>query len=403
MEDATPPLTMDQARLRASTALRSQSLDRAMELATPPQLAAMLAVGLGRSGRDTDAARVPTSNEAAPVGGPAASTSLDHSETSVKSDVEKFLAEKPQPKNSPDLALDAGSLSSRFRHSGWWSIRSRIFDSLKRVGASSSRIASFANCGNASWVQRSCVDETRFRLSCNHCHDRLCTPCANQRSFQLSEALMATIAGRPVTFITLTLSGKGETLGELIDRLYKHFRHLRQHPLWDEAVTGGAAFLEIKYSDKAKRWHPHLHIICEAKYIEQGQLSKAWHSITKDSFIVDIRKVRDTETTARYVTKYASKPLNMSFANSPDLLDAAVLAMKGRRLCLCFGSWYGTPLDALEDTTLADDLVDAGDWTNYMPLEEVLSRASSGDEYCTKMLISANAEARWRSMLTPGP
>jgi len=353
----------------------------------------------GGSGAEPSAAPNPgpsPSSEALP---PPADTSLDTTETSVGDAVEAFLAQKPDG-DYDRLCLDIWLKNSaiRFRHAGWWDIRKKIFNSLKRTGQSGSRLSSFASCGGNSWVQVNKEDASRLRLSCNHCHDRLCTPCANQRSFRLTEALKAQIDGKQLTFITLTLCGKKEPLSELIDRLYRHFRSLRAHPIW-EKVSGGAAFLEVKWSDKAMRWHPHLHIICEARFIDQGELSSVWRGITKDSFIVDIRKVRDSDVTARYVTKYASKPLNMSFANTPALLDEAVLALKGRRLCLCFGTWYGTPLDAAEDTEFADDLIDAAGWTNLRPLEEIIDLANGGDAESINIIRVLGAEAKWIQQL----
>ncbi len=210
---------------------------------------------------------------------------------------------------------------------------------------------------------------------------------------------MGLIEGKATSFITLTLCGKGEPLKDLIDKLYKSFRALRNHPTWTEVVWGGAAFLEIKYSDKSRRWHPHLHVIADMKFLSQAELSDVWRGITKDSYIVDIRKVRDSETTARYVTKYASKPLNTSFSNSPKLLDEALLALKGRRLCLCFGTWYGTPLDALEDTDLADDLTDAGEWQMIASLSMIIADANAGDAQARLMLIACGGETKWRASL----
>lgn len=329
------------------------------------------------------------------------SSSLDTSETSEKNPVEAFLSAGPAPKIDAEIHLDELSWTARFRHSGWSVIRRRIFDGLQRTGQSTSRQSSFANCGNASWVQHNIEDPSRLRLSCNHCHDRLCTPCANLRSFRIEQALLKLIEKKSSTFITLTLAAGNDRLSDKLDRLYRSFKALRNHPLWEDAVSGGAAFLEIKWSDKSQRWHPHLHIVCESKYMAQHELSRAWHSITKDSFIVDIRKVQDAVKAGGYICKYASKPLNSSFSNTPALLDEAITALKGRRLCICFGTWYGTPLDLAEDETLADDLVDAGEWTNIIPLEDLLHSAASGDKRAMQMIVALNVEAKWRQALTP--
>lgn len=330
-------------------------------------------------------------------------TSLEHSETSENpSTVQAFLAAKKDG-GVQECILDESSWSARFHHAGWASIRRRIWESLVRTQQAPSRLCSFGSCGSACYVQQSDIDASRFRLSGSRCNDRLCTPCANARSRRIQEALLAQMGGEGCLFITLTLCGRGEALAELIDRLYRHFKALRNHPTWSERIQGGAAFLEVKWSDKAQRWHPHLHIVADGRFVPQDQLSLAWRSISKDSFIVDVRRVRDQEACGRYVAKYASKPLNMSFGNTPRLLDEAVVALKGRRLCLCFGSWYGTPLSYAEDETLADDLVDAAGWHSFFPLEDILRQAAEGDAWSQSVLRSAGVEARWRSSLTAGP
>lgn len=331
-------------------------------------------------------------------------SSLDTQETTVRGDFDRFWAEKGSKEEfftAP--VLDEQSKSARFRHGGWWTIRRMVWKSLHRTQASSGRAASFGCCGSYSWIEQSDECSTSFRVRHNRCNDRLCTPCANARSARVKEALFNIVGNKPVTFITLTLCGKNEPLSDLVDRLYKHFRALRLHPLWDENVRGGAAFLEIKWSDKAQRWHPHLHILADAKFIEQGLLSQAWRSISRDSYIVDIRRVKNIEVAGHYVTKYASKPLNMTFASSPDLLDEAVRALKGRRLCLCFGEWYGTPLNSSEDEDL--DLDGKEKFHAFCPLEDLLDKATSGDRAAIDILKLAGLETLWRGLVlgTPPP
>lgn len=209
---------------------------------------------------------------------------------------------------------------------------------------------------------------------------------------------MAQIGERPVSFITLTLCGKGESLTELLDRLYEHFRALRLHPTWADKVRGGAAILEIKHSAKANRWHPHLHIIADADFIDKGELSNAWRSITKDSFIVDISRVKNVDVTGSYVCKYASKPLDTSFTGDAGLLDQAMEAMKGRRLCFCFGTWYGTALQNAKDADLADDMIDAGGYESFAFVSEVFDAAAHGDANAIALIRSTpGAEIRWTS------
>lgn len=333
---------------------------------------------------------------------PPSGTSLDTKESSVKNDLIRDFLERSGVSETI-VANPWASSAVTFRHAGWRRQRDQVHAAMIRTGQSASRISSFCACGACSWLQRrEKPDGTlEHRISTSTCNDRLCTPCANTRSWRLQLALKSRMNSKRLSFITLTLAGKDQGLTEKLDRLYKHFRALRAHPLWAEKVEGGAAFLEIKYNDKAKRWHPHLHIICEAGYIDQGELSDVWRGITRDSYIVDIKRVKDHAGAAAYVTKYASKPLNTSFSASTDLLDEALQALVGRRLALTFGTWYGTDLDIDSESLLNEGDEFGNPWENILPLETIIDGANAGDEYFRGLLIKAGVEARWRASLTP--
>lgn len=348
----------------------------------------------------------PGEEAAADEGGalPPVSTSLDTTETTVNDPIRAFLAEKPAAKIDYETKLWQTSAES-FRHSGWRGIREKVFGALKRTGQSASRICSFASCGNGCSVQRRemKLGGYEYRICGSCCHDRLCTPCAATRAWRVQLALRNLMEGKRLSFITLTLAGQNESLSDKIDRLYKGFRALRLHPLFADAVRGGVAFLEIKHSAKAGRWHPHLHLICEAGYIDQGELSNVWRGITKDSFVVDIRRVKEEAQAASYVTKYASKPLNTSFCHDPALLDESVLALKGRRLVFAFGEWYGEALDIDADSLLDEGEEGSESWVNFMPLDMLLEQCNSGDRDSIAILIKAGGETAWRRSLDSGP
>ncbi len=330
------------------------------------------------------------------------SSSLDTTETSVKSHVEAFLSEKPAEESSAKIGLwDTSSV--RFRHSGWRGIREQVHAAMIRTEQTPSRVNSFCTCGTGSWVQRRQVKLTggfEYRIKASCCHDRLCTPCAAVRAWKLQLALKARMAdARSLSFITLTLAGAGEGLADKIDRLYKGFRALRVHPIW-EKCSGGVAFLEVKHSAKAGRWHPHLHLICESGYIDQGELSDAWKSITRDSFVVDIRRVKEQSQAAVYVTKYASKPLNSTFFSDSKLLDEAVVALKGRRLVFAFGTWFGEGLDLDSDSLLDEGEENEAEWENCMPLEVCIDQANGGSAFDREIIIKCGAETAWRLSLS---
>ena len=72
----------------------------------------------------------------------------------------------------------------------------------------------------------------------------------------------------------------------------------------------------------------------------------------------------------QYITKYASKPLNNTFLNHANLLDEAVLALRGRKLALTFGSWRGVLLWNPPDTS---------GWEFVTSLNTLIETAANGD------------------------
>lgn len=227
---------------------------------------------------------------------------------------------------------------SQFRHGGWATARRRIYQALLNTGQSCRRIQNFCDCGSALWLN---ADGSELVLTCNRCHDRLCAPCQKERQAAVVEGVLLRChdAEERLRFMTLTLKHSDTTLSLQIDRLITCFRLLRRHPSVATAMIGGAWFLEVKLDKNGVRWHPHLHVIVEGGYIDQKTLSKAWYESTGDSYIVDIRIVGNVADRARYVTKYATKPLHAEVVRVPAKLEEFVRAIKGRRLYQCFGSW----------------------------------------------------------------
>lgn len=264
-----------------------------------------------------------------------------------------------------------------FRHSGWSADRDRIRAALVDAGVPDTRLAHWDLCGSHPWIARSQSDPDIYRIHADFCHDRFCKPCASLRSRTVATNLADKIANRKHRLITLTVRSDQHPLQELVDLLYCSFARLRRTPLWKARIRGGAAFLEIKYNNRQERWHPHLHIIAEGQFIPQQQLSEHWHRITKTSYIVDVRLIRDGDQAAAYVAKYASKPLSNSYLRNHPRLCEAVLALAGRRLCLTFGAWrrwrlLETPKD--------------GPWTYIGSLRSVVAEARDGSAWHLDLL-----------------
>ena len=309
------------------------------------------------------------------------SSSLDAPETSVSADVARVVKAvggtlaRTNPVDTPydfDDAPDmsALTLSQSFKHSGWHLRRLQVWKAFHYMGVKRHRRAAFENCGNECYVLRSRTNPQDVRLASNACRDRFCLPCAQRRSREIAVNIQRLVQPGRVRFVTLTLKHNASSLKTSLDRLYGCFRKLRQSKLWKATQTGGAAFLEVKRSKDGNHWHPHFHVITQGKFIDQTQLRKEWHRITTDSFIVDVRAVRDANTVTQYVTKYASKPFDPSLWSNNDVLCEAISAMRGVRMVLAFGDYK---------QCLVRTKPSADDWETLGTLESVAWAAIRGD------------------------
>ena len=280
--------------------------------------------------------------------------------------------------------LPPGTLARRFRHNGWQQVRTIVYKALYATGQSLARYNAFSECGHGAYVLRSVDNPNRYRLAGSTCHDRFCTPCATERSRTIATNVAARLGTNGCRFLTLTVREGADGLRPAIAHLYASFRRLQRKQFWSARVTGGVAFLEIKWNEPSQRWHPHLHCLLHGKYIPHAEIKKHWHAITGDSYIVDIRPCKGVAAITRYVCKYASKPLNMTYANDFERLCEAVVALKGKRICITFGSWK---------SVLLTDHADEDGWEQLESLASVIARAAQGQVDARAILHSLDARA----------
>lgn len=294
--------------------------------------------------------------------------------TSVHPPESKCTASFPGRVHTP---CPTETAASRWRHNSWKDTRDRIYESLQRTYQSANRLAAFESCGDRLYVLQHKQDPERVVLAGSGCHDRFCLPCANARSRLIAQRVLCRLGGQRARFLTLTLKTGNEPLVESLDRLYAGFAALRRTRAWKEHVDGGVAFLEVKWMPAGLRWHPHLHCLLQGRFFPHPLIKAEWLRITGDSDIVDIRPVACERQAASYVTKYASKPFNTTFTHEPDLLDEAILAFRGRRLALTFGTWRGYRLTTpLEET----------EWICLGSLDSFLADAGAGDRLKARLL-----------------
>jgi hypothetical protein len=201
----------------------------------------------------------------------------------------------------------------------------------------SHRAEQFLECRQWAWFAR---HETTgmVKVIANSCHLRWCPICAEAKSHLITGNIKDWLEGiRRPKFFTLTVAASNEPLAVQITRLYKQFRSFRNHKSIKNAVRGGIWFFQITYRPKSKTWHPHLHCVLDANYISQRILSLEWLATTGNSFIVDIRAVKDNHKAANDVARYSSRPCSLS--NFKNIDNTEIFSVfHGKRLCGSFGT-----------------------------------------------------------------
>lgn len=279
-----------------------------------------------------------------------------------------------------------------FRHSGWRIERERVTRALQAAHVKDSRLDRFMNCGGDCVVEYS-PSTRRHRLRANYCGDRFCVPCNRARAVKFRRKVEQLIGSRVPLFITLTLRGRGEPLSKMIDHLLASFRRLRQTMLWKSHVQAGVAVIEVKKGAGGFGWHPHLHVLALGDYLPQTLLSEQWRECSRGSFVVDVQRARHSADAAGYVTKYVSKGWTSEVARDHDALIECVTALRGRRLLVLFGQWYGLDFD--------DDNRDPADWKPIASLTRIVAAAAAGETWAVGVMRSLNASPDEKSNPPP--
>lgn len=192
-------------------------------------------------------------------------------------------------------------------------------------------------CRRYAWFARH-EDTGKVRVISNACRLRWCPICAQAR-FQSTRQEVAewTLSLRKPKFLTLTMCHTRQTLEDQVKTLYRHFRNFRRQKLIKRKIRGGCWFFQLKRSKKTGEWHPHLHCLLDADYIDKVQLSTEWKETTGDSFIVDIRAIYKPKEVSDYVARYCARPCNLSGFTESDRIEIFTV-FHGLRLCGVWGT-----------------------------------------------------------------
>ena len=279
----------------------------------------------------------------------------------------------------PWEAPAATDLETAFRHSGWATDRERVLTALRAANVPEKRIQRFRECGAGCVIER-CEESGAYRAVAFYCGDRCCIPCARARAARGRNAITALLRGKRARLVTFTRRSGVESLTDALDHLLASFAAVRRTKIWRDSVDGGAGVIEIKRGRFSGGWHVHLHCVVTGTWIDHSALSLAWHRATGDSPVVDIREIKDGEKGVGYVCKYLGKGFDHSVFASPDDLVECITALRGRRLLVAFGDWYGRVGDV-------DDRAD-GSWKLVGSLHMVRACAERGELWAQGVFIA---------------
>lgn len=225
---------------------------------------------------------------------------------------------------------------------------------------------SLARCGNhITFRDYYTIGQIRLSKICT-CHKHLLCPlCALRRGAKglrvtLGKVtqLLASDASLKPYLVTMTIKN-GPDLDErnthLCSCLRKMHKRRKGKDGFGEILKAVSAVWSYEYTNKGKGWHPHVHAIWLCREApDQTQLSREWHELTGDSYIVDVRPMDESDPVGAFceVFKYA---LKFSDLADPDRLHA-YKTLKGKRLQDSFGELRGLDIEPGESDVLLDDL-----------------------------------------------
>lgn len=281
--------------------------------------------------------------------------SLVHTLETTATDTSRPVSNRGLRPQEPKIETDSKRLDYTYRG---YLLRPRI-EAYRRArelyalvdgspgGKFSSRLQA---CRSQAWFVRH-KETHEVRISSSRCKLRWCPICRDVSRMIVTTAVEEWL--REAKFpkmLTFTLEHCDDPIQLQIKRLYKSFRKIRGRQFFKAAVTGGVWFFQLKFNHQTGQWHPHIHCLIAGGWISQGEISRHWHQITGDSFVIDIRPIKDVESASTEVARYATSPADLSKL-SLELAADVYYATKSQRIC---GTWGNAKGMILKPTTQDD-------------------------------------------------
>jgi plasmid rolling circle replication initiator protein Rep len=238
------------------------------------------------------------------------------------------------------------------------------------------------NCGTWLTFAECLRDGTKHLLQANFCGQRLCPLCAWRRSMKLSAEVSAVLhlaaetwPHRPYVMLTLTQRNvPGQDLADEVSRILDGWSRLQRRREFRE-VSGWLRTLEVTYNAEAGTWHPHLHVLLQAKpsyfgrgYVTHAKWVAAWRAVLDLDYdpSIEVHRVRQRASgdpladAAAEVGKYTVKDTDLTGDTPQEASERLVVldrALAGRRLVAWGGDLRQLARQVESEAGDEDDLV----------------------------------------------
>lgn len=137
------------------------------------------------------------------------------------------------------------------------------------------------------------------------CDDRFCRRCNARRAKRIGRRYASRIARfKNPKLLTLTTMRRG-LCQHSVQKLRQDFAKLRRSKVW--RASKGLYAIEVGHTDGIGQVNLHIHAIIDGDFMHQAMIAREWRRITKDSYIVDIRRCWSHHGALHYLREYVTK------------------------------------------------------------------------------------------------
>lgn len=253
----------------------------------------------------------------------------------------------------------------------------------------------FKNYYSIGETKLSRVHSCQVHLLCPFCAAVRASKSSQRYQERVEHVLAQNKRLKPV-FITLTVKNGSDLIErhEHLKNALKTFLERRRDSLKKKRgycefskLEGAVYSYELTRNKKTGEWHPHVHMFALAnEWIDRDALINEWQSVTGDSHIVDVRRVKKDKELGygkafAEVFKYCLKFSDLSLGDTWE----GFKALRGQRLTAAFGSLWGVKIpEGAEDEPLN---------RNDLPYLELLYRFKNNAGYDLAATRHVDAQA----------